>query len=405
MKSQLALPTGIKKLTNIAVVRLKKAGVRFEIACYKNTVGAWRDGFERDIDNVLQTTQIYNNVSKGIFAKEEDLLKAFGTPTRRWRADSRGGRGAGERQGAEEHLRQHLPRRGERPRRQVREPRDEPSVPSGHDRTRAARDPLQVDPMKSAKQQALAALPRLQKVFPIKRAARCGSELTVPDSEHIKPTLEMLLGECATIEEQTACEIVCTADPSVYRTLDKFAKDTSVQLEVVTMAVMEGGVSETFQETTRGAAASGGSAGDADALGGGTIGAYAMQGSRASARVPSRAATARLRWRERRSSREETPAVSASATARGVAAARARVSRFCTPGAPSRVPDEHASRRERFAPIDEIQGGWTVELRRRVGSSVVDAVFFSPDGVGFTSPSPTPGARRCARRGRERDVE
>ena len=45
------------------------------------------------------------------------------------------------------------------------------------------------------------------------------------------------------------------------------------------------------------------------------------------------------------------------------------------------VPDEHASRRERFAPIDEIQGGWLVELRRRVGSSVVDAVFFSPDGV------------------------
>ena len=33
--TQLALPTGIKKLTNIAVVRLKKHGVRFEIACYK----------------------------------------------------------------------------------------------------------------------------------------------------------------------------------------------------------------------------------------------------------------------------------------------------------------------------------------------------------------------------------
>ena len=84
---------------------------------------------------------------------------------------------------------------------------------------------FQVDPTKSAKQQALAALPRLQKVFPIKRAAM-RFRFTVPDSEHIKPTLEMLLGECATIEEQTACEIVCTADPSVYRTLDKFAKDT-----------------------------------------------------------------------------------------------------------------------------------------------------------------------------------
>ena len=36
-------PVGIKKLTNVAVVRLKKGGKRFEIACYKNTVLAWRN--------------------------------------------------------------------------------------------------------------------------------------------------------------------------------------------------------------------------------------------------------------------------------------------------------------------------------------------------------------------------
>ena len=45
------------------------------------------------------------------------------------------------------------------------------------------------------------------------------------------------------------------------------------------------------------------------------------------------------------------------------------------------MPEEHASRQDRFVCIDEIQGGWLVELRRRGGSSVVDAVFFSPDGV------------------------
>ena len=44
----------------------------------QNTVVAWRDGFE-DLDNVLQTTKVYNNVSKGVFAKEDDLLRAFGT--------------------------------------------------------------------------------------------------------------------------------------------------------------------------------------------------------------------------------------------------------------------------------------------------------------------------------------
>ena len=90
--------------------------------------------------------------------------------------------------------------------------------------------------VKSAKQQALAALPRLRKVFPIKRAAM-RFRFTVPDKERAQATLDMLLGEGATIEEQTGSEIVCTADPSVYRTLDKFAKDTSVQLEVVTMAL------------------------------------------------------------------------------------------------------------------------------------------------------------------------
>lgn len=36
--------TGQKRLTNIAVVRMRKKGERFEIACYKNKVGDWRAG-------------------------------------------------------------------------------------------------------------------------------------------------------------------------------------------------------------------------------------------------------------------------------------------------------------------------------------------------------------------------
>lgn len=35
---------GQKRLTNIAVVRLKKAGKRFEIACYRNKINDWRAG-------------------------------------------------------------------------------------------------------------------------------------------------------------------------------------------------------------------------------------------------------------------------------------------------------------------------------------------------------------------------
>lgn len=37
-------PIGQKRLTNIALVRVKKYGLRFEVACYKNKVMSWRAG-------------------------------------------------------------------------------------------------------------------------------------------------------------------------------------------------------------------------------------------------------------------------------------------------------------------------------------------------------------------------
>lgn len=376
MKTQLALPTGIKKLTNIAVVRLKKHGVRFEIACYKNTAGAWRDGFEKDIDNVLQTTQIYNNVSKGVFAKEEDLLKAFGS--------------ADEKVVARLILETGEVQVSDKERKNTFDnifrdavnvlvdkcvnPETNRPYPPGMIERALREVHFQVDPTKSAKQQALAALPRLQKVFPIKRA-EMRFRLTVPTLDLASATLDMLANENATIEKQTECEIVCTADPSVYRSLDKFAKETSVQLEVVTMAVMEGGVSETFHEmeSTRGGAASASGAGDGD-------GAYAMRdmdGALAGA-VPggdgeAKMAKAAAAPRVRRGGGDDDGG--------GGEAAAAPVEVLYPRGSIAGMPDEHASRRDRFVCIDEIQGGWLVELRRRGGSSVVDAVFFSPDGV------------------------
>ena len=44
MSRTLVQPVGQKRLTNVAVVRLKKHGTRFEIACYKNKVLSWRSG-------------------------------------------------------------------------------------------------------------------------------------------------------------------------------------------------------------------------------------------------------------------------------------------------------------------------------------------------------------------------
>uniref|UniRef100_A0A7S2JFG7 SBDS family rRNA metabolism protein n=1 Tax=Haptolina brevifila TaxID=156173 RepID=A0A7S2JFG7_9EUKA len=72
-------PVGQKRLTNICIVRLKRNGKRFEVAAYRNTVVSWRNKVEKDIDEVLQVHTIYSNVDKGILAKSEDMVEAFGT--------------------------------------------------------------------------------------------------------------------------------------------------------------------------------------------------------------------------------------------------------------------------------------------------------------------------------------
>lgn len=72
-------PSNQIKLTNVSIVRLKKGGKRFEIACYKNKVLEWRNGVETNIDDVLQIANVFVNVSKGELAKHQDLQKAFGT--------------------------------------------------------------------------------------------------------------------------------------------------------------------------------------------------------------------------------------------------------------------------------------------------------------------------------------
>ncbi|KAF1984020.1 Shwachman-Bodian-diamond syndrome protein [Aulographum hederae CBS 113979] len=78
------MPVGIKtpsnqiKLTNVSLVRMRRAKKRFEIACYKNKVLEYRSGTETDLDNVLQIPNVFLNVSKGQTAPKEDLEKAFG---------------------------------------------------------------------------------------------------------------------------------------------------------------------------------------------------------------------------------------------------------------------------------------------------------------------------------------
>ncbi|KAJ3314393.1 hypothetical protein HDV04_000355 [Boothiomyces sp. JEL0838] len=76
---RISQPLASIKLTNVSVVKLKKGGKRFEIACYKNKVLEYRNKLEKDLDNVLQIEQVYLNVSKGQVASKDELNKCFGT--------------------------------------------------------------------------------------------------------------------------------------------------------------------------------------------------------------------------------------------------------------------------------------------------------------------------------------
>merc|ERR1711939_362158 len=72
-------PQNQQRMTNVAIVKLKKGGKKFEIATYPNKVMAWRQKLEKDLDEVLQSEQVFVNVSRGEIAKSKDLKKCFGS--------------------------------------------------------------------------------------------------------------------------------------------------------------------------------------------------------------------------------------------------------------------------------------------------------------------------------------
>ncbi len=394
MKAQLALPTGIKKLTNIAVVRLKKAGVRFEIACYKNTVVAWRDGFERDLDNVLQTTRVYTNVSKGVFAKEEDVFRAFGTKD--------------ESAVCEIILNQGELQVSDKERKVTLEnifrdavtvlvekcvnPETNRPYPPGVIERALREIHFSVDPMKGAKQQALAALPKLQTVFPIERAPM-RFKFAFADAPafaaYRHPTLEMLATLDAKVERVTETEIVCTADPSAYRACDKFVRERTGgtgRLEVVTMAVMEGKADQAADPAAAASLAADAPRDRATPAGSSDSGvAFATRElSRALAESSSEASPSEASGATRLTTRRVARDAAGEGGGAGAGAGdEGTYEILYARGKIAEMPEAFASRRDRFAPLDGIQAGWTVELRKRAGSSVVDAVFFDPDGVGY----------------------
>lgn len=70
-------PVNQVRLTNVAIVRHKAKGQRFEVACYKNKVQNYRDNVENDLNEVLQIYEIFTNVSKGELAKKAEIKKCL----------------------------------------------------------------------------------------------------------------------------------------------------------------------------------------------------------------------------------------------------------------------------------------------------------------------------------------
>ncbi|KAL3153920.1 54S ribosomal protein L2 mitochondrial [Trebouxia sp. C0010 RCD-2024] len=243
-----------------------------------------------------------------------------------------------------------------------------------------------VDLHRNAKQQALEALPVLQAKFAIKRALM-RLQIQVPKSCKAE-AIELLAKLEAEVETKdfsasqlrrwviliantphtpAQMTITCLVEPGHFRQIHSWVQQSSEgqgRLEVVSLAAIDdtdtsaafdSATPQHLQTSTTSAAALDGPASDATA-------AKAISNSGFVA--PAQALPTRRNAPAESSSREE-----------------ANLGEVIYPrGSISGLPEAHASRKERFAELEDLQQGWEVELRGRKGGTTVDAFFFSPTG-------------------------
>ncbi|EJW04142.1 hypothetical protein EDEG_01578 [Edhazardia aedis USNM 41457] len=70
-------PQNIKKLTNVSTISVKKNGVNFELALYPNKLRDYRLKLVTNLNEILHTTEIFKNVSKGELSSKRDLQNCF----------------------------------------------------------------------------------------------------------------------------------------------------------------------------------------------------------------------------------------------------------------------------------------------------------------------------------------
>lgn len=226
--SKIFTPTNQIRLTNVAVVRMKKSGKRFEIACYRNKVISWRNKLEKDIDEVLQTHTVFTNVSKGQVAKKEDLVSAFGTDNQTEICKEILMKGELQVTDKERHLA--LDSMFKDIATTVADKCVNPETKRPYTVTmieKAMKDiHFSVKLNKSAKQQALEIIPQLKTVMPLERAQmKIKIVATGKEAKKLRASLIKLVTRLeAENWEDDALYLFCVIDPGKYREIDELVR-------------------------------------------------------------------------------------------------------------------------------------------------------------------------------------
>lgn len=220
-------PTNQIRLTNVAVVRMKRGGKRFEIACYKNKVVSWRNKTETDIDEVLQAVNVFTNVSKGTSAKKEDLIKAFGHDDVKKICIEIIEKG--ELQISEKERQTQLESSFKEVATIVSEKclnsETKKPFPVSIVEKSMKQIHFSVNAKKNTKQQALEVIKKLREVIPIER---CMMKLRVLTHKKNRSKLEALASdiESAKVEGDGVLEMILSIDPGNYRVVDEIIRTT-----------------------------------------------------------------------------------------------------------------------------------------------------------------------------------
>mmetsp|Transcript_5079 Transcript_5079/g.7013 ORF Transcript_5079/g.7013 Transcript_5079/m.7013 type:complete len:441 (+) Transcript_5079:117-1439(+) len=256
MSRRIAQPINQVRLTNVAVVRLQKAGKRFEIACYRNKVVNWRNKVETDIDEVLQIDQVFQNVSKGVLAKHKDLQKAFGTTETE--ECCRIILEKGELQVSDKEREAHQ----ENLLRDIATIVSEKCVNPDSNRPYTVNMILNamkeihfsVIPNRSAKQQALELIRKLKEVMPIERA-KMHLRIIIPSKDwvRIKPKVQALSALFQGNEQFVAANVTVEffLDPGHFRTVSEAVREEARgqgRVEVVQLSVQQEGEADMDME-------------------------------------------------------------------------------------------------------------------------------------------------------------